>query len=134
MHPLLALLFGLVPAQTRTVELARTTPAGRAVCTIVPTVGPGLRVPETSKGSASNAAAAVWQAMSVPPGIYLRAISMGTPLVGYAAGELGVVLKSVDGGSTWTTIQNVGFPYYWYGCHAFDANTVVVSGFQNQSG
>lgn len=134
MHAFLALLLGLSPAQARTVELARSLPDGRAVCAIAPTVGPGLRVPPTSRSATSNAAAPLWQPMTVPPGIYLRAISMGTPLVGYAAGELGVVLKSVDGGSTWTTVLNQGFPYYWYGCHAFDADTVVVSGFQNQSG
>ena len=134
MHARLALLLGLSFAEIRTIELSRSTPEGRIVSATVPTVGPGLRVPATSRHRSSSAMASAWQAMSVPPGIYLRAISMGTPLVGYAAGELGVVLKSVDGGSTWTTILNVGFPYYWYGCHAFDANTVVVSGFQNQSG
>src|SRR6185503_72944 len=118
MHALLAFLAGIPVAQTRTVELAHGTSSGRTVVAIAPTVGPGLRLPTESSGT-SSAAPPVWQAMSVPPGIYLRAISMGTPLVGYAAAELGVVLKSVDGGSTWTTILNQGFPYYWYGCHAF---------------
>ena len=32
-----------------------------------------------------------WQQMSVPAGVYLRAISMATPQVGYAAGELGKI-------------------------------------------
>lgn len=134
MHAMLVGLLGLPLAQAHTVELARATPGGRVVSAIAPTVGPGLRVPPSSRSAPANSAPPVWQPMTVPPGIYLRAISMGTPLVGYAAGELGVVLKSVDGGSTWTTVLNQGFPYYWYGCHAFDADTVVVSGFQNQSG
>ncbi len=75
-----------------------------------------------------------WQQMSVPAGVYLRAISMATPQVGYAAGELGKVLKTSDGGSTWQYVLNQGFPYYYYGCRALDAQTVVVSGFQNSSG
>src|SRR6266850_7635988 len=107
---------GVLAAQTRTITLARTTPKGERVVAIAPTVGPGLPRPaspasQTSIGGRS-ALAATWQPMSVPPGIYLRAISMGTAQVGYAAGELGVVLKTIDGGSTWTTILNRGFPYY----------------------
>jgi photosystem II stability/assembly factor-like uncharacterized protein len=126
---LLSLL--VVAAQTRTVTLTRATNAGQRVVQIVPTVGPGLSTPSSTRAPALTT---TWQPMNVPSGIYLRAISMGTAQVGYAAGELGIVLKSTDGGSTWTTILNQGFPYYWYGCHAFDANTVVISGFQNQSG
>jgi photosystem II stability/assembly factor-like uncharacterized protein len=72
--------------------------------------------------------------MSVPPGLYLRAISMGSAQVGFAAGELGVVVRTTDGGDTWKTILNQGFPYYWYGVHALDEKHVILSGFQNQSG
>ena len=75
-----------------------------------------------------------WQAQSVPGGVYLRAISMASPQVGYAAGELGIVLKTTDGGDTWQHVLNQGFPYYYYGCQALDEQTVVVSGFQNSSG
>jgi photosystem II stability/assembly factor-like uncharacterized protein len=127
---LLSLLL-LHSAQTRTVTLSRATAAGQRIVQIVPTVGPGLATPSSTRAPALTT---TWSPMNVPSGIYLHAISMGTPQVGYAAGELGIVLKSTDGGSTWTTILNQGFPYYWYGCHAFDANTVVISGFQNQSG
>ena len=28
--------------------------------------------------------------------------------------------------------MNVGFPYYWYGVYALDADNVVISGFDNQ--
>jgi hypothetical protein len=127
------------------IEIERSTSSG-ALVTITPNSGPGTRLEallrsapalhanEPDRGMTNHPLTASWQAMTVPPGLYLRAISMGTSQVGFAAGELGVVLKSVDGGSTWTTILNQGFPYYWYGCHAFDANTVVISGFQNQSG
>ncbi|HEV8112358.1 MAG TPA: hypothetical protein VGR31_06250 [Planctomycetota bacterium] len=129
--PAFALLFAFpsaLSAQTRTITLRK----GTAVVQVTPTVGPGLARPPAS--AAPRSALATWQPMNVPGGVYVRAISMGTSQVGFAAGELGIVLKTVDGGSNWTTILNQGFPYYWYGCHAFDANTVVVSGFQNQSG
>jgi hypothetical protein len=115
---------------------------GAAITAVAPHAGPderpgssaatGISVSQDAAGGASRGED--WQSMSVPPGLYLRAISMGSPQVGFAAGELGVVLKSVDGGSSWQFVLNQGFPYYWYGVHAFDENTVVISGFQNQTG
>jgi len=132
---------------TRQFVCERDTIAGRCVVAIAPNDGPDISIadarfaPDAALRSCSGvssvvapAASALWQPMSVPAGVYIRAISMGTPQVGFAAGEQGVVLKTTDGGSTWTTIANVGFPYYWYGCQAFNANTVVISGFQDQSG
>jgi photosystem II stability/assembly factor-like uncharacterized protein len=128
-------LLGPLSAQTRTTTLTRCTPEGKRVVQVTPTIGPGLpSLPRSAPAPSPALLTTTWQPMSVPPGVYIRAISMGTAQVGFAAGELGIVLKTVDGGSTWTTILNQGFPYYWYGCHAFDANTVVISGFQNQSG
>src|SRR5207245_2882831 len=82
-------------AQVQTLTLGR----GGNVAQILPHSGPGLgqhiapasvNLPLSPGGS--------WQAMSVPPGLYLRAISMATPLIGYACGELGAVLKTTDGG------------------------------------
>jgi hypothetical protein len=90
--------------------------------------------PVLSGASGGGRTRTAWQRMTVPPGLYLRAISMGSPMVGFAAGELGIVLRTVDGGNTWQTILNQGFPYYYYGCQAIDEQNVVISGFQNQSG
>jgi len=81
-----------------------------------------------------NPAGLTWEKMSVPGGLYLRAISMGSSKVGFAAGELGVVVRTTDGGDTWKLILNQGFPYYYYGVYALDEKHVVISGFQNQSG
>ena len=53
--------------------------------------------------------------------------------MGYAAAELGQVWKTIDGGTTWREVMNVGFPYYWYGVDALDANTVAVSGFDDSN-
>lgn len=97
----------------------------------VPVAGPGLATPVGSAGSPKSAS---WTQMSAPGGLYLQGIDMATPQVGFAVAELGVVLRTQDGGHTWQTIQNLGFPYYWYGVDALDANTVVAAGFQNQTG
>jgi photosystem II stability/assembly factor-like uncharacterized protein len=78
--------------------------------------------------------AATWTRMNCPSGIYLHAVSMGSPQVGFAAGELGVVLRTTDGGDTWQYVLNQGFPYYYYGVQAFGASTVIITGFQNQTG
>src|SRR5260221_174354 len=90
---------GPLAAETRPAPPSRTTPQGERVSAITPTVGPGLpqltRAPatRTSPTRGNSPLTSTWQAMSVPPGIYLRAISMGSAQVGFAAGELGVVLK-----------------------------------------
>ncbi len=75
-----------------------------------------------------------WTKMTLPSGIYLRAISMASADVGFAAGELGKVIRTTDGGETWQYVLNQGFPYYYYGCKAIDEDRVVISGFQNQTG
>ncbi len=67
-------------------------------------------------------------------GRVLKSVSFADPLNGYAAAELGAVYRTTNGGQTWTTVMNVGFPYYWYGVQAFSAQTALVVGFQNQSG
>ena len=64
----------------------------------------------------------------------LTGVSFADPLNGFASAELGAVYKTTNGGETWTTALNIGFPYYWYGVHAFTAQTVVIAGFHNQNG
>jgi photosystem II stability/assembly factor-like uncharacterized protein len=64
----------------------------------------------------------------------LMGVSFADPLHGYACAELGGVYRTTNGGQTWTTVMNVGFPYYWYGVQAFSPLTAVVAGFQNQTG
>ncbi len=53
---------------------------------------------------------------------------------GYIAGELGIVYKTTNGGAQWTQNMSLGYPYYWYGVEALSPNSVVISGFQNQTG
>jgi len=118
----------------RTVESQRS----RHLIDMLPHAGPGL-MPRAVKvqppGRFRSAGGRItWQQMSVPANIYLRAISMASADVGFAAGELGRVIRTTDGGETWQYVLNQGFPYYYYGCCAIDEDHVIVSGFQNQSG
>jgi photosystem II stability/assembly factor-like uncharacterized protein len=74
-----------------------------------------------------------WKLQATLPGAVIHDISFPTPKIGFAAAELGQIWKTNNGGSTWTEIMNLGFPYYWYGIHAQDANDVVVSGFNDSN-
>jgi photosystem II stability/assembly factor-like uncharacterized protein len=67
------------------------------------------------------------------PNAVVHDISFATPLVGYAAAELGQVWKTTDRGLTWTRIMNLQFPYYWFGVEALTAQDVVISGFDDSN-
>ncbi len=61
-------------------------------------------------------------------------LSFGDVDHGFAVAELGRVLRTQDGGENWDTVLNLGFPYYWYGVHTFDATRAAISGFNNATG
>jgi hypothetical protein len=63
----------------------------------------------------------------------IKDLSMSDAMHGFIAAELGKVYRTVDG-STWIRVLNLGFPYYWYGVHAFDRNTAIIIGFINNTG
>ena len=67
------------------------------------------------------------------PGKVFKDVSFANLAVGYIVTELGAVYKSTDGGDTWNSVLDLGFPYYWYGVHALTPDTVVISGFNNQA-
>ena len=74
-----------------------------------------------------------WTLQATLPGAVIHDISFPSTMTGFAAAELGQVWKTSDGGKTWTEVLNLGFPYYWYGVHAFSATNVVVSGFNDSN-
>jgi photosystem II stability/assembly factor-like uncharacterized protein len=74
-----------------------------------------------------------WLLKFSAPGKVFKDVSFANSQVGYIVTELGTVYKSIDGGDSWTSVMNLGFPYYWYGVHALSADTVVISGFNNQA-
>jgi hypothetical protein len=75
----------------------------------------------------------VWVPLATIPGAVIHDISFSTAQVGYAAAELGQVWKTTDGGAHWSSVMNLGFPYYWYGITALSAQDVVVSGFNDSN-
>jgi photosystem II stability/assembly factor-like uncharacterized protein len=74
-----------------------------------------------------------WKLQATLSGAVIHDISFPTAKIGYAAAELGQVWKTTNGGSKWTEIMNLGFPYYWYGVKALTAKDVVISGFNDNN-
>jgi photosystem II stability/assembly factor-like uncharacterized protein len=74
-----------------------------------------------------------WKLLGTMSGAIIHDIAFPKASVGYAAGEAGQVWKTTDGGSTWSLILNLSYPYYWYGVSALDAKHVVISGFIDSS-
>jgi photosystem II stability/assembly factor-like uncharacterized protein len=103
--------------------------SGRALSAERPSVPRNAAAEPTIGPPAHN-----WQLQATLPGTIIHDLSFATPLVGYAAAELGQVWKTTDGGKTWSEILNLGFPYYFYGVAAETANQVVVSGFNDSTG
>ncbi len=117
-------------------------PLVRYVSDRVPVQGPGVERAaerpqsldnEVAPPQASTPLTNSWQLIATLPGAVVKDVSFPTPLIGYAAAELGQVWKTTDAGAHWNLIVNLGFPYYWYGVHAMDANTVVISGFNDNN-
>lgn len=87
---------------------------------------PSLRSP-------AGASANTWQLQSTLPNAVIHDLAFASAQVGYAAAEAGQVWKTADGGTTWTQVMNLGFPYYWYGVYAFTEQDLVVSGFNTSN-
>lgn len=79
-----------------------------------------------------DASAFSWQLQSTSTAVFTD-LSMAGPTRGFASAELGRVFRTTDG-VHWTQVLNQGFPFYWYGVHAFAADTVLITGFNNSSG
>lgn len=72
-----------------------------------------------------------WNLLATLPGIaVVHDISFVSAKVGYAAGEHGLVLKTIDGGKTWNSVMSIdnAYSYYWYGIQALSEQELVVSG------
>lgn len=72
-----------------------------------------------------------WVLKFSAPGKVFKDVSFADENTGYIVTELGSVYKSTDGGDNWSSVLNLGFPYYWYGVHARTPDTVIISGFNN---
>ncbi len=85
-----------------------------------------------SKPAVNKADSFDWELNFSAAGKVFKDVSFANPLTGYLVTELGAVYKTTNGGDNWTSIMNLGFPYYWYGVDALTSDTVVISGFNNQ--
>jgi photosystem II stability/assembly factor-like uncharacterized protein len=117
--PLAHHVSGNVPVQLPSRELAAERPRIEPVT---------AAQPQMHTPAAHN-----WKLQATLPGAVIHDLSFPSPLIGYAAAELGQVWKTTDGGATWTEILNLGAPYYFYGVDTLPNNVVVVSGFYDSS-
>ncbi|MFH0736838.1 MAG: YCF48-related protein [bacterium] len=67
-----------------------------------------------------------WEVVTCPVTTDLTAVSIVDASVSWIAGEGGVVLKSLDGGTTWTKCTNVTGNVDLYCISAYDASKVIV--------
>ena len=106
------------------------------VVKIVPTSGleyqPELPVNNFDVNALDKQNSFNWELKFSATGKVFKDVSFASPLVGFIVTELGAVYKTSDGGENWTSVMNLGFPYYWYGVDALTPDTVVISGFNNQ--
>jgi len=91
-------------------------------------------VPAEVSGAAPPDIGFGWHLLGTFPSTVFIDLSFADDSVGYAAAELGIVYKTMNSGTTWTRIMNLGFPYYWYGVHALTRDRAIVTGFNNTSG
>ncbi len=88
---------------------------------------------ENPEGASNSVRDLTWEFQFSASGKVFHDISFANTQVGYIATELGGVYKSTDGGENWSSVLNLGFPYYWYGVHALTPDTVIISGFNNSA-
>jgi photosystem II stability/assembly factor-like uncharacterized protein len=133
-------LFAIVLVTSLAIAQAPAPGTSRHVAARVPVAGNGREMAaertatsSTPRRDAVSPTANPWKLQATLPGAVIHDISFPTSNVGYAAAELGQVWKTTDGGATWTEILNLGFPYYWFGVKALSANTVAITGFNDQN-
>ncbi|HKW74409.1 MAG TPA: hypothetical protein VJN64_02700 [Terriglobales bacterium] len=75
----------------------------------------------------ATTAHAQWTRMSVPTTAGLRGLSVTSDQVIWASGTGGTVVRTIDGGKTWSLMSVSGAANLDFrGIHAFDANTAVI--------
>ena len=72
-----------------------------------------------------------WHELAALPYTWIQQMSFVSARVGFAAGGNGQVLKTTDGGVTWTPAINTAYPYYWNGVHALTPNDIVATASYN---
>jgi photosystem II stability/assembly factor-like uncharacterized protein len=78
-------------------------------------------------GICLTAGAQSWYQQTSPVSVDLLCIEMVTPVVSYASGKNGTVLKTTDGGTNWTDISPASMDWF-YDIHALSTDEIWVSG------
>ncbi len=77
----------------------------------------------------AGSARAQWIVQSTPTTEVLRAVDFVDNLTGYAVGNNGIIIKTTDGGATWTDVQDLSYTTTLYGVHfPVDTQTGYVVG------
>jgi len=106
--------------------------AGASSGPTIPAAGPATPAAGPATPAASLTAGFPWVLQAQNDAVFTD-LSMADATHGFASAELGRVYRTTDG-ATWQLVMNIGFPHYWYGVHAFTADSVFITGFQNQTG
>ena len=79
-----------------------------------PPLGPASTMTPTLAGTdgGNGGLAEPWHDLKAPPACY-RDVSIVDTDVMFASGEVGVVVKTVDGGKSWKNMLVGGTDYYW---------------------
>jgi photosystem II stability/assembly factor-like uncharacterized protein len=103
---------------------------GNSTIQYIPISGTENHVKGNYAPAAENAAS--WILKFTAGNRVFKDVSFANVLTGFIVTELGAVYKTTNGGDNWTSVLNLGFPYYWYGVNALTPDTVVIAGFNNQ--
>ncbi len=102
--------------------------AGQTVATIPSTFGDvtDIGIANESPSFGTGIDGFNWMLKFSASGKVFKDVSFANPLTGYIVTELGSVYKTINGGDSWVSKMNLGFPYYWYGVDAISPDTVVI--------
>ena len=121
---------GVAPAQKSVRQVTALQPVngnGRLLSADRPLIAPVQSVKPVA------APAVNWQLLATLPGAVIHDLYFVSPTTGFAAAEGGQVWRTTNSGKSWTEVLNLGYPYYFYGVDALDADNIVVSGFYDST-
>lgn len=112
---------GVMPVQAPSRALSAVRPASEH-----------LQMTQPVESVSAAAAVHTWKLLATLPGV-IHDVSFASPLVGFAAGEHGLVYKTIDGGNTWNVALSSDTNDYFYGVQAISAKDIIVSGFYDSA-
>ena len=87
-----------------------------------------LTIAGTSGNATATADPNTWHEVAALPMTWIQEMSFVSARVGFATGGDHQLLRTIDGGVTWTPVIDE-YPYYWYGVRALTPNDIVATAF-----